>query len=280
MKTDLHHFFDKDEAGGRDPRAATRCDSRTRGTSRCSSRRRRMAGRLSRSSSRNTRRSRNAGPASGESAQTLREVLEFEKALGLRIERLAHYASLQTSEDSSDEENLAREGQLENLFTLIGESQSFVEPEIMAIDDATFEQYLARPGARRMADAAAQAPPAQAAHAFHRGGAPARARASALRGHRETFSQLTNVDMKFGKIVDEKGVERELSQSSLFGRSWSSATRSCGSARGTNSTRSSTRTNSPSPRRSRIRSRPMSSAPAPAIIPAPAEARSFTTTCR
>ncbi len=37
---------------------------------------------------------------------------------------------------------------------------------------------------------------------------------SALGGHRETFSQLTNVDMKFGKIVDEKGVERELSQSS------------------------------------------------------------------
>ncbi len=37
---------------------------------------------------------------------------------------------------------------------------------------------------------------------------------SALSGHRETFSQLTNVDMKFGLLVDEKGVERELSQSS------------------------------------------------------------------
>src|SRR6478672_1605477 len=72
----------------------------------------------------------------GESAKTLREVLEFEKALGLNIERLAHYASLQTSGDSSDNTHLAREGQLENLFTLIGESQAFVEPEIMAIDDA------------------------------------------------------------------------------------------------------------------------------------------------
>src|SRR5207253_1012147 len=43
----------------------------------------------------------------GESARTLREVLEFEKALGLNIERLAHYASLQTSGDSSDNANLA-----------------------------------------------------------------------------------------------------------------------------------------------------------------------------
>ena len=30
----------------------------------------------------------------GESAQTLREVLEFEKALNLKIERLGHYAML------------------------------------------------------------------------------------------------------------------------------------------------------------------------------------------
>jgi oligoendopeptidase F len=37
---------------------------------------------------------------------------------------------------------------------------------------------------------------------------------SALRAHGETFSQLTNVDMKFGKLLDEQGVERELSQSS------------------------------------------------------------------
>src|SRR5260370_1220529 len=61
----------------------------------------------------------------GESAQTPRNVLEFEKALGLTIERLGHYAMLQTSGDSSDNAHLAREGQLENLFTLIGESQSF-----------------------------------------------------------------------------------------------------------------------------------------------------------
>ncbi|MDB6155269.1 MAG: pepF1, partial [Chthoniobacteraceae bacterium] len=37
---------------------------------------------------------------------------------------------------------------------------------------------------------------------------------SALRGHAETFSQLTNVDMKFGTILDENGEERALSQSS------------------------------------------------------------------
>jgi len=150
----------------------------------------------------------------GESAQSLREVLEFEKALGLTIERLAHYASLQTSGDSSDNTNLSREGQLENLFTLIGESQSFVEPEIMAIDDATFEAFLRDPALAEWVTPLRKRrrlKPHTLSTAEERllalGG-------SALSGHRETFSQLTNVDMKFGKIVDEKGVERELSQSS------------------------------------------------------------------
>ena len=35
-----------------------------------------------------------------------------------------------------------------------------------------------------------------------------------MTGHDETFSQLTNVDMKFGSLKDEKGEERALSQSS------------------------------------------------------------------
>ena len=38
---------------------------------------------------------------------------------------------------------------------------------------------------------------------------------SAIRGHQETFSQLTNVDMKFGFVRDGSGDERELTQSSF-----------------------------------------------------------------
>jgi oligoendopeptidase F len=38
----------------------------------------------------------------GESAQTLAEVLDFEKSLDLKIERVYHYASLQLAEDSAN----------------------------------------------------------------------------------------------------------------------------------------------------------------------------------
>jgi oligoendopeptidase F len=150
----------------------------------------------------------------GASAQTLREVLEFEKSLGLLIERLYHYASLKSSEDSSDAENNAREGQLENLMTRVNESQAFVEPEIMAIDDSTFESFLQDPA---LGEWATPLRKRRRLKPHTLSAAEERLLAlgsSALHGQSETFSQLTNVDMKFGSVLDEKGEERPLSQSS------------------------------------------------------------------
>src|SRR5438874_10777215 len=81
----------------------------------------------------------------GESAQTLAAVLEFEKALEVKMERAHHYASLQLAEDSTNNEYLARIGQLQNLLTKIGEAAAFVVPEILAIDDDTFGKFIADP---------------------------------------------------------------------------------------------------------------------------------------
>jgi oligoendopeptidase F len=151
----------------------------------------------------------------GESARTLCEVMEFDKSLSLQIERLYHYASLKSAEDSSDAANLAREAQMQNLLTLIGEASSFVTPELQSIGDATFDGYLADPvlaewvialrKIRRTKPHTLSAAEERLLALGH----------SALRGHDETFSQLTNVDMQFGRLADEDGVERELSHSSF-----------------------------------------------------------------
>ena len=150
----------------------------------------------------------------GESVATLRAVLEFEKELGLQIERLGHYASLLTSGDSSNAEHLGREAQFENLLTLIGEATAFVAPEIQALDDATFEIFLKDPALaewvvalRKQRRFKPHTLTANEERLLALG-------SSALRGHGETFSQLTDVDMVFGKLADEHGVERELTQSS------------------------------------------------------------------
>lgn len=151
----------------------------------------------------------------GQSASHLHRCLEFDKDISLRIERLNHYASLRVSEDSSDAENLKREGQLENLLTKVAEASSFIPPEIQAIDDSDFDAFLADPlladwqitlrKIRRLRPHTLSEPEERILALG----------ASAIHGHHETFSQLTNVDMKFGVITDEKGIDRPLSQSSF-----------------------------------------------------------------
>jgi oligoendopeptidase F len=151
----------------------------------------------------------------GESAETLAACLEFEKSLEIRIERVYHYASLQLAEDGANPEHLSRMGQLQNLATLIGEAASFVTPEIQSISDKKFAQFL---------EAAALAPWKTALRKIRRMKPHVLSEkeerllalgSSALDGYDDTFSQLTDVDMKFGVLTDEKGEERALTQSSF-----------------------------------------------------------------
>src|SRR5882724_4426746 len=151
----------------------------------------------------------------GESAQTLAAVLEFEKALELKMERVHHYASLQLAEDSTNNEYLARMGQLQNLLTKIGEAAAFVVPEILAIDDEKFVQFIADPALKdwriKLQKIRRMKP-----HVLSEVEERILALGSvALSGYDDTFSQLTDVDMKFGVLIDEKGRERPLTQSSF-----------------------------------------------------------------
>ncbi len=151
----------------------------------------------------------------GQSAKNLAECLEFEKTLDLKIERLYHFASLQLAEDSANTEHLARVGQIQNLLTHIGEAFAFVVPEIQAIDDTTFAKFIGGPALadwrtklhkiRRLKPHVLSEPEERILALG----------AAALNGYDDTFSQLTDVDMKFGALVDEMGREKPLTQSSF-----------------------------------------------------------------
>lgn len=151
----------------------------------------------------------------GESAETLSACLEFEKTLDLRIERLNQYAALKVTEDSSEAKALDREARLEGVMVKIGEAVSFLAPEIQAIPDETFAVFLASPA---LADWTIPLKKLRRLKSHTLSAAEERLLAlgsSVVHGHSETFSQLTNVDMKFGKLKDGSGAERELTQSSF-----------------------------------------------------------------
>lgn len=151
----------------------------------------------------------------GASAKSLADCLEFEKELDLKIERLYHFASLQLAEDSANTDYLARVGQIQNLFTKIGEAFAFVIPEIQAIDDETFAKFTADPALsdwRIKLHKVRRLKPHVLSEKEERILALG---AAALDGYDDTFSQLTDVDMKFGVLTDDTGRKKPLTQSSF-----------------------------------------------------------------
>jgi oligoendopeptidase F len=152
----------------------------------------------------------------GDSPANLLNCLEFEKRIQQIAERLAHYASLKNSEDSSNNENLSRRAELTNLLTKVYEPASYINPEIQAIPDDKFQLFLDDPALaswktsliklRRYKPHTLSEPEERLLTL----GGPV------IRGHSETFSQLTNVDMKFGALINEEGREVALSQSNYL----------------------------------------------------------------
>ncbi len=150
----------------------------------------------------------------GKSAETMAACLEFEKSLDLKIERLYHYASLQLAEDSANPDYLARMGQMQNLLTKISEAGSFLAPEIQAIPDVTFAEFLGDPALGEWKIALRKIRRMKPYVLSEREERLMALGSAALDGYDETFSQLTDVDMKFGVLVDDKGDEKPLTQSS------------------------------------------------------------------
>lgn len=149
-----------------------------------------------------------------ESPSCLLQALEFEKSIDQKIEQLNQYASLKMSEDNADADSLAREARLQSLLTKIGEAFSFLAPEIQAIEDECFQRFLGstelEPWVLPLKKLRRNRP-----HTLSSKEERLLSLGSAVMGgHGDTFSQLTNVDMKFGKVRNDAGEEIELTQSS------------------------------------------------------------------
>lgn len=149
------------------------------------------------------------------SAGDLAKVLEFESSLDRSSERLNQYAGLRLSEDSSNDVALDRDGRLASLCAKISETSSWIAPEIQEIPDAMFEEFLADP---LLADWQISLQNLRRLKPHILSNKEERLISLSmpvLGGHHETFSQLTNVDMTFGIVGDDRGQEIELTQSSF-----------------------------------------------------------------
>ncbi len=151
-----------------------------------------------------------------ESAELLAEAVDFQLEMYRKIDRLYTYAHLKSDQDKSDSFNLGLQDKAVGLYTRAGEMFSFMTPEIQAIADDVMEAYLRQPPLlpfRFHLEQVLRFKP----HTLDEKTERILAMSSEIaRAPSQIFGQLDNVDLRFGKIADEKGEETELSHGNFI----------------------------------------------------------------
>ncbi len=149
------------------------------------------------------------------SSASLLEALEFVKQLELSLERIYHFASLRESEDSSNADNLDKIARAENAYMSVLTLSAYIKPEILTLSDEEFTRFVQDPILKDWKTYLTRIH-RQRPHTL----TPSEERILALgsiavSGHSTTYSQLTNVDLNYGTIQNEKGETVPVTQSTF-----------------------------------------------------------------
>ncbi|MFC1494833.1 M3 family metallopeptidase [Thermodesulfobacteriota bacterium] len=147
----------------------------------------------------------------GESAQALAEAISFSLDSGRRIEKLYVYAHLKSDEDKSNQKYLGMYQKTITLYTRASELASFYTPEIQGIEDEKMKAYLKDDNLEEYGfylKKILRYKPHTHDEKIEQILAMSQ---DFAQGVSQVFSQLDNVDLKFGDITDEKGESIELS---------------------------------------------------------------------
>ncbi len=143
--------------------------------------------------------------------EALAEALEVDREIDLRMERVGQYASLRVSEDEGDGAARDRSLRFDHLQTQMAEESSWFLPELMKIQDSDWIRILQHPRLKEWVGKLERIRRYRP-HILEEGEERILSLAGpVLGGPDEIFSQLTNVDFRFGKVRDEDGSEVELS---------------------------------------------------------------------
>ena len=144
-------------------------------------------------------------------ADSLAKALEDEREIDLLMEKVGQYASLRVSEDEGDGAARDRSLRLDHLQTELAEECSWFLPELMRISDEDWGVLLRHPSLKEWVGKLERIRRYRS-HILGEGEERILSLVGpVLSGPDEIFSQLTNVDFRFGKLKDEDGTEIELS---------------------------------------------------------------------
>lgn len=144
--------------------------------------------------------------------ESLANVLKESDATEYLVERLYVYANMKYYEDMGNAVYKALAGRAHNLMTDFGEKYAFIEPEILALDEETIEQYL-QSGQLKPYLQYVKNIIRQRAHILSADMEAVLAKASRMaQAAGDIFGSFNNADIRFGDITDENGQAVELTQ--------------------------------------------------------------------
>ncbi|MEK3903704.1 oligoendopeptidase F [Paenibacillus sp. FSL R7-0179] len=151
-----------------------------------------------------------------DSPEALKKCFELDDKLSLLTERLYVYAHMRQDEDTAAPKYQALSSKAKKLGVEAGEALSFVTPEILALPDATLDQFIADPSLSGYTFTLTEMK-REKAHVLSKAEEALLAQVSTIAQAPQTvFSMLNNADLKFPKIKNEEGKEVELTHGSYI----------------------------------------------------------------
>jgi oligoendopeptidase F len=151
----------------------------------------------------------------GSDAANLAACLTFDTEFDRAGERLGTYAFLKTTEDMANSDYQRMIGRYRNASSRAGQAASYIRPEIMALKQATLDQFLADPRLaefRLLLERMLRYKP----HTLGKREEKLLAMQSEMSdATNQIFRQLTDADLKWGLVRNEKGERVELGNASF-----------------------------------------------------------------
>lgn len=152
----------------------------------------------------------------GESAQVIREFLDFDGEFDRMAERCGTYAFLRTTENQSDSDHQARKSRFQNLAVKASQASSFVRPELLSIQPEKMQLFLNDPVLepyKLLLERIVRYRP----HTL----TDREERLLAMQGEMagaagNAFRQLNDADLRFGDLENEAGQRMELSHATFI----------------------------------------------------------------
>ncbi|MDO5562930.1 MAG: oligoendopeptidase F [Synergistaceae bacterium] len=148
----------------------------------------------------------------GESSKTLFECLKLRDELCITLEKLVVFANMSAHEDTADSKKQGPVNRVSSLSVEFSATQSYITPEILSIPEETLKKYIDDPllkdysfGLKELLR--------QREHVLSQQEEAIVARTMDMADVADNaFSMLTNADMKFPSIKDERGKPVEMSE--------------------------------------------------------------------